>query len=279
MLATLGGFLALLAGLLVLLLPLLVPELSRPRDSVWGALVLVLGLVLVTSAERLSGAPMLAVLCGGLLIGRLSTEVGLGRWRQLSREEQVRLTGAERWRTSLQQLAAALMGLVSLAGSKLGVLLSWLKERREASSKARETTKRWVRPEPEVAEPVVAQPEIAETELPEPEPVVAETQAAAVAEAEELAEASEQPRPPEAAPAADPPPAADNDDEADVTTVGSFAEIEQLIEQAGATTPGADPGEASDEEAVAVVDPAADGDGEAPGAGVDNSPLLPPQAL
>ncbi|WP_094555308.1 Ycf66 family protein [Synechococcus sp. 1G10] len=287
MLATLGGFLALLAGLLVLLLPLLVPELSRPRDSVWGALVLVLGLVLVTSAERLSGAPMLAVLCGGLLIGRLSTEVGLGRWRQLSREEQVRLTGAERWRTSLQQLAAALMGLLSLAGSKLGVLVSWLKERREASSKARETTKRWVRPEPEVAEPVVAQPEIAETELPEAEPVVAETQAAAFPEAEAVAEASEKPLPPEAAPAAEPPPAtmappaADKDDDADVTTVGSFAEIEQLIEQAGATNPGADPsgssGEESDEEAVA--EPAADGDGEAPGAGVDNSPLLPPQAL
>ncbi|MCP9819364.1 hypothetical protein KBZ18_07640 [Synechococcus sp. Cruz-9H2] len=260
MLATLGGFLALLAGLLVLLLPLLVPELSRPRDSVWGALVLVLGLVLVTSAERLSGAPMLAVLCGGLLIGRLSTEVGLGRWRQLSREEQVRLTGVERWRTSLQQLAAALMGLVSLAGSKLGVLLSWLKERREASSKARETTKRWVRPEPE--------------------PVVSETQAAAVPEvAVAEAEASDQPRPPEAAPASDPPPAADKDDADDVTTVESFAEIEQLIEQAGATTPGADPSGASDEEAVAVAEPAADGDGEGPGAGVDNSPLLPPQAL
>jgi hypothetical protein len=258
MLATLGGFLALLAGLLVLLLPLLVPELSRPRDSVWGALVLVLGLVLVTSAERLSGAPMLAVLCGGLLIGRLSTEVSLGRWRQLSREEQVRLTGAERWRTSLQQLAAALMGLLSLAGSKLGGLLSWLKERREASSKARETTKRWVRPEPE---PVVAETEAA---------ALPEVVAVAVAEAGAVAEASEQPRPPEE------PPAADNDDD-DVTTVESFAEIEQLIEQAGAAPPAVDPSGASDEEAVA--DPAAAGDGEAPGAGVDNSPLLPPQAL
>ncbi len=253
MLATLGGFLALLAGLLVLLLPLLVPELSRPRDSVWGALVLLLGLVLVTSAERLSGAPMLAVLCGGLLIGRLSTEVGLGRWRQLSHEEQVRLTGMERWSTSLQQLAAALMGLLSLAGSKLAGLLSWLKERREASSKARETTKRWVRPEPEVAAPVV----------PEPEAAV-------------VPEASEQPRPPEATPAAEPPPAAETDD-ADVTTVASFAEIEQLIEQAGAAPAGADSAGRSDEEAVA--DPAAAGDGEVPGAGVDNSPLLPPQAL
>lgn len=180
MLATLGGSLALLAGLLVLLLPLLVPELSRPRDSVWGALVLMLGLVLVTSAERLSGAPMLAVLCGGLLIGRLSTEVSLGRWRQLSREEQVRLTGVERWRTSLQQLSAALMGLIGLAGSKLGVLSTWLKERREASAKVQASSKRWVRPEPEASDP-------------------------------------------------------------NVTTVESFAEIEQLIEQAGAQSPDAPP--------------------------------------
>ncbi len=176
MLATLGGSLALLAGLLVLLLPLLVPELSRPRDSVWGALVLVLGLVLVTSAERLSGAPMLAVLCAGLLIGRLGTEVGLGRWRQLSSDEQTRLTGLERWRTSLQQLAAALIRLISLAGASLGGLLSWLKERREASARARESTKRWVRPEPE----------------------------------------------------------GETSDAADVTTVESFEEIDQLIEQASA---------------------------------------------
>ncbi|MCP9800463.1 Ycf66 family protein [Synechococcus sp. RedBA-s] len=197
MLATLGGSLALLAGLLVLLLPLLVPELSRPRDSVWGALVLVLGLVLVTSAERLSGAPMLAVLCGGLLIGRLSTEVSLGRWRQLSREEQVRLTGVERWRTSLQQLSAALMGLIALAGSKLGVLSTWLKERREASAKVQTSGKRWVRPEPEASD-------------------------------------------------------------TNVTTVESFAEIEQLVEQAGAQSPDASPvvdsvqGPAADAAAAAV---------------------------
>lgn len=211
MLATLGGSLAFLAGLLVLLLPLLVPELSRPRDSVWGALVLILGLVLVTSADRLSGAPMLAVLCGGLLIGRLSVEVGLGRWRQLSCDEQVRLTGVERWRTSLQQLAAALMRLISQAGSTLGGLLTWLKERRDASAKARETTKRWVRPEPG---------------------------------------------------AADTPEANSEASDHDVTTVESFDEIEQLIEQAGAATLGADHSGGSDEDAQAESAPATDGEAD-----------------
>jgi hypothetical protein len=34
--------------------------------------VLILGLVLVTSSDRMRGAPMLAVLCGSLFISRLS---------------------------------------------------------------------------------------------------------------------------------------------------------------------------------------------------------------
>lgn len=83
MLAILIGSLALLVGLALLLEPLLLPELSRPRDALWAAVVLLLGLVLVTAAERLQGAPMLGVLCGGLLVGRLGTEVGQQRWQQL----------------------------------------------------------------------------------------------------------------------------------------------------------------------------------------------------
>ena len=90
MLASLSGSLALALGLAVMLLPLLSPELSRPRDAVWGAVLLLLGLVLVTGADRLSGSPMLAVLCGGLLIGRLGGEVMQLRWRQLTPEEQQR---------------------------------------------------------------------------------------------------------------------------------------------------------------------------------------------
>ena len=132
MLATLGGFLALLVGLLLLLLPLLASELSRARDSVWGAVVLLLGLVLVTSAERLTGAPMLAVLCGGLLIGRLGVEVGQARWRQLSDEERQRLWSWERWRTSLNQLGAALARLLQLAAGLVTGLGAWLAERRAA---------------------------------------------------------------------------------------------------------------------------------------------------
>ena len=102
MLATLTGDLCLLVGLAVLLLPLLATELSRPRDGAWGAVVLLLGLVLVTSNDRLRGAPMLAVACGALLIGRLGSEVAQARWHQLSPEEQQRLGSRERWASSLQ---------------------------------------------------------------------------------------------------------------------------------------------------------------------------------
>jgi hypothetical protein len=145
MLATVGGSLALLLGFLALLLPLLAPELSRPRDAFWGAVVLLLGLVLVTSADRLMGAPMLAVLCGGLLIGRLGTEVVQLRWSQLTPEEQLRLGSAERWRTGFGELVTALARLVAQAAAALQVIVGSLGS--TLARKPRTTGKRWVRPE------------------------------------------------------------------------------------------------------------------------------------
>lgn len=165
MVATLGGLLALPLGLLILLLPLLATELSRPRDSAWGAVLLLLALVLVTSAERLSGAPMLGVLCGALLIGRLGSEVALGRWRQLSEEEQRRLGSLERWSTSFRQLGATLAGGASQLGNMAAGLGQGLLEGRSGASGAagaapdgatpagrgggRSRGKLWVRPEAE----------------------------------------------------------------------------------------------------------------------------------
>ena len=154
MVATLSGLLALPLGLLILLLPLLATELSRPRDSAWGAVLLLLALVLVTSADRLSGAPMLGVLCGGLLIGRLGVEVGQGRWRQLSAEEQLRLRSTERWQTALSQLGAttAQLGQVFTGlGTALGDVV---RDRRSSKTSG----KRWVRPEPAAPEAAPAEP-------------------------------------------------------------------------------------------------------------------------
>ena len=143
MLATLAGLLALVAGLALLLVPLLIPELSRQRDAVWGAVVLLLGLTLVTSSERLVGSPMLAVLCGTLLIGRLSVEVSQSRWRALSPEERQTLTSSERWQTSLQQLLAAGARLAALALELRQLAMGRFGQAKPAKSGG----KRWIRPE------------------------------------------------------------------------------------------------------------------------------------
>ena len=147
MLATLSGDLCLIFGMVLLLLPLLAVELSRPRDGVWGAVVLLLGLVLVTSNDRLRGAPMLAVLCAALLIGRLSLEVSQARWSALSTEEQQRFASKDHWTTSLEQLLAAVLKL----GGGVGELVQQIKPTQPTST----PSKKWVRPEvPSEAQPV-----------------------------------------------------------------------------------------------------------------------------
>ena len=95
MLAIIFGDFSLFIGFGLLLLPLLLTEVSRPRDALWGALFLLLGLVLVINNERFLGSPMIAVLCGALLIGRLGLEVAQSRLLQLSEEEKLRLRSIE----------------------------------------------------------------------------------------------------------------------------------------------------------------------------------------
>ncbi|MFM7238303.1 MAG: Ycf66 family protein [Cyanobium sp.] len=213
MLAILGGALALVIGLAVLLLPLLLPELSRARDAVWGAVVLLLGLVLVTSAERLRGAPMLGVLCGGLLIGRLSVEVAQARWRQLSEQEQQRLWSAERWQTALQQFSATAARLPALVSQVSQGLLAWWHECRQPKLSG----KRWVRPEP-----------TAEAAATSPEPAPA-TPASATSEATEPATSPGAGTAEVAAPAA---------------VVASFTELDALITAAHGEGPPEPTGEA-----------------------------------
>ena len=178
-LAVLIGSLALLAGLLLMLLPLVASELARPRDSFWAAVVLLLGLVLVTASDRLTGAPMLGVLCGGLLIGRLGSEVGQQRWGALEPAQQQRFSETSYWSEQLQQLRGAAAKLLAAGG----IVASWLQER----LKKPEVSKRWVRADataeatPSEAEPTATEPsadtnssdeaaEISAKVAPEPEP-------------------------------------------------------------------------------------------------------------
>ena len=176
-LAVLIGSLALIAGLLLMLLPLVASELARPRDSFWAAVVLLLGLVLVTASDRLTGAPMLGVLCGGLLIGRLGSEVGQQRWGALEPAQQQRFSETSYWSEQLQQLRGAAAKLLAAGG----IVASWLQER----LKKPEVNKRWVRADaeatPSEAEPTAPEPsadtdssdataEISAEVVPEPEP-------------------------------------------------------------------------------------------------------------
>ena len=206
-LAVLIGSLALVAGLLLMLLPLVASELARPRDSFWAAVVLLLGLVLVTASDRLTGAPMLGVLCGGLLIGRLGSEVGQQRWGALEPAQQQSFSETNYWTQQLEQLRGAAAKLLAAGG----IVASWLQER----LKKPEVSKRWVRADatdeasPTEAEPIATEPsadadssdepaEISAEVAPEPAaelPVEAEATRAIEAEAEADPEVTAEPEP------------------------------------------------------------------------------------
>ena len=169
MLSTISGDICLLFGLAMLLLPLLAVELSRPRDGAWGALVLLLGLVLVTSSDRMRGAPMLAVLCGSLLVARLSAEVGQGRWRALSDAERQRLSSSEHWFNNLKQLKTTAASL----GEGLGGMARQLKP----AGRSGVSGKKWVRPEdPATLEAPVDDQTKAQVESPVESPVEPEAE-------------------------------------------------------------------------------------------------------
>lgn len=262
MFATLGGSLALLLGLVVLLVPLLTPELSRARDAVWGAVLLLLGLVLVTSSDRLGGSPMVAVLCGGLMIGRLGSEVGQQRWRALTPEEQERLGSGAHWRTALGQVLASLGALQGMASQSLSGLLARLPQRLpqvaagtptairgmgKGKGKAGGQAKRWVRPEPSA------------TGTPETTPQIHP----------ELSESDSEM--PTATPAAVSP----EPEQPPVIEVSSFTEIAALVDAAWGETP--DPAQALAEPAPEVaIDPPQPEDASLANAVNPSSPI-PPQ--
>ncbi|MEB3177285.1 MAG: Ycf66 family protein [Synechococcus sp.] len=206
MLAVLIGSLALLAGLLLMLLPLLAPELTRARDGLWAAVVLLLALVLVTCADRLTGAPMLGVLCGGLLIGRLGTEVGQQRWAGLAEEQRTLLLQRDHWLAQLQLLLQAGSKLVAAGLS----LLSWLRERLRKP----QITKRWVREQAaEAAAEPAAEPTTSASTAPVEEPAQEQKPEPAAASEPSEMEASQAVEP-EAVADAEPEPVAEVEPEA-----------------------------------------------------------------
>ena len=104
MLNSIFGYFFLFVGLLILALPLILVELSRPRDWLIGGLLLFLGLFLIVENDLLRGSINLFVLSIVTLYGIMISEIIQTRWYQLSLEEKKRIGSFERWLESFKQL-------------------------------------------------------------------------------------------------------------------------------------------------------------------------------
>ncbi len=133
------GAIALSFGVAWLLLPLLLTELSRARDAVWGGVALLWGLVLIASSDRIQGSMNFVVVFGALLIVRLGVEVTQNRWHQLSLDEKSALSSFNRWSVRFAELKIVLKQL----GANLFSSLNFL----QASPKPSKVSKKWIRTE------------------------------------------------------------------------------------------------------------------------------------
>ena len=104
MLISIFGDFFIAVGFLILLLPLILVELSRPRDWLNGGLFLFLGLFLLVESDVLRGSINLLVFSMAVLYGKLISEIIQIRWNQLSSEEKNRIGSLQRWFESLKQL-------------------------------------------------------------------------------------------------------------------------------------------------------------------------------
>ena len=112
MVVSISGYLFLCVGLLILALPLMLVELSRPRDWLMGGLFLFLGLFLLVENDLLRGSINLLVISMAILYGKMILEIIQTRWYQLSSEEKKRIGSFQRWFESFKQLGQsfALLG-------------------------------------------------------------------------------------------------------------------------------------------------------------------------
>ena len=113
MIISIFGYLFLFVGLLILALPLMLVELSRPRDWLMGGLFLFLGLFLQVENEILRGSTNLLVISMAILYGKMMLEIFQTRWYQLSSEEKKRIGSFNRWFESFKQLGQSFALLVN----------------------------------------------------------------------------------------------------------------------------------------------------------------------
>jgi len=113
MVVSIFGYLFLFVGLLILALPLILVELSRPKDWLMGGLFLFLGLFLLVENEILRGSINLLVISMAILYGKMIFEIFETRWYQLGSEEKKRIGSFQRWFESLKQLGQIFASLVN----------------------------------------------------------------------------------------------------------------------------------------------------------------------
>ncbi len=139
MLVSTFGFLYLFMGLKILALPLILVELSRPRDWLIGGLFLFLGLFLLVENDLLRRSINLFVISIVILYGLMMSEIIQNRWNQLSFDEKKRIGSFERWFESFKQLGQSFF----LFGNGF---LNFFKSFRSQSEKTLKE-KKWVHPE------------------------------------------------------------------------------------------------------------------------------------
>ena len=139
MLNSIFGDLFLFVGFLILALPLILVELSRPRDWLIGGLCLFLGLFLLVENNFLRGSIHLFIISMSVLYGVMMSEIIQTRWHQLSFEEKKRIGSFERWFESFKQLGQ----IFALIGNSF---LNFFNSFKNQSQKPL-IEKKWVRPE------------------------------------------------------------------------------------------------------------------------------------
>ena len=132
-------YLFVFVGLLILTLPLLLVELSRPRDWLIGGLFLFLGLFLLVENDLFRGSINLLIVSMSILYSKMISEIIQNRWHQLNFEEKKRIRTFERWFESFEQLGKVFASI----GSSFLILFKSFSSQSEKPLKK----KKWVHPE------------------------------------------------------------------------------------------------------------------------------------
>ena len=139
MVVSISGYLFLFVGFFILALPLILVELSRPKDWLMGGLLLFLGLFLEVENEILRGSINLLVISMAILNAKMILEIFQNRWNKLGSEEKKRIGSFQRWFESFKQLGQI---FASLGSGFLNFFTSLTTQ-----SKKPLKEKKWVHPE------------------------------------------------------------------------------------------------------------------------------------